>query len=240
MPLVSLQERIRLLSAGYSIPNDGFRLLAVDNIEGGINLGGIEGQEALNPLLSKTDLLVLDNLSTLCANRSESASDAWTPIQEWLLKLRRKGISVLFIHHAGTNGKQRGTSRREDVLDTVIALKRPEDYSPEQGARFEIHFEKLRNRVDAVAAVPFEASINVASIDGQDVIHWSSRDLKPPLLEQAVGLFKDGLTVREVAAILRISKSEAGRLRLQTIRDERAHRSSDDKRAMSLPNSQRN
>jgi hypothetical protein len=28
----------------------------------------------------------------------------------------------------------------------VIALRRPEDYSPEQGARFEIHFEKLRNR----------------------------------------------------------------------------------------------
>ena len=31
------------------------------------------------------------------------------------------------------------------ALDTVIALRRPEDYSPEQGARFEIHFEKLRN-----------------------------------------------------------------------------------------------
>ena len=141
MPLVSLQERIRLLSAGYSIPNDGFRLLAADHIEGGINLGAKEGQEVLSALLCQTDLLILDNLSTLCANRSESASDAWTPIQEWLLKLRRRGISVLFIHHAGINGRQRGTSRREDVLDTVIALRRPEDYSPEQGARFEIHFE---------------------------------------------------------------------------------------------------
>ena len=91
MPLVSLQERIRLLSAGHSIPNDGFRLLAADNVEGGINLGAHEGQEALEPLLGDTDLLILDNLSTLCANRSESASDAWTPIQEWLLKLRRSG-----------------------------------------------------------------------------------------------------------------------------------------------------
>src|SRR5215468_5734601 len=65
-------------------------------------------------------------------------------------------------YHAGTNGRQRGTSRREDALDTVIALRRPEDYSPEQGARFEVHFEKLRNRVDGNGAVAFEARIETA------------------------------------------------------------------------------
>lgn len=219
MPLASLQERIRLLSAGYSIPNDGFRLLAADNVEGGINLGTNEGQEALDPLLRETDLLILDNLSTLCANRSESASDAWTPVQEWLLKLRRRGISVFFIHHAGTNGRQRGTSRREDVLDTVIALRRPEDYSQDQGARFEIHFEKLRNRVHGDGGVPFEASIEVASVDGLEVIRWSSRDLRRPGVERAAEMFKEGLTVREVASNLRISKSEAGRLRLRALQD---------------------
>ena len=145
MPLVSLQERLREISAGFGrdIPNDGFRILAADNVEGGINLSTEHGQEAIEPLLSGIDLLILDNLSTLLTSRSETASDAWVPIQTWLLKLRREGKSVLLIHHAGTNGRQRGTSRREDALDTVIALRRPEDYSPEQGARFEIHFEKL-------------------------------------------------------------------------------------------------
>jgi putative DNA primase/helicase len=54
---------------------------------------------------------------------------------------------------------------REDALDTVIALRRPEDYSPEQGARFEIHFEKLRNRVEGADAVPFEASLDSESRD---------------------------------------------------------------------------
>jgi putative DNA primase/helicase len=123
MPLVSLQERLRSLSAGLGgvIPNDGFRILAADNTDNGLSIGSEEGQRRLNPLLSGVDLVTLDNLSTLCTNGSESASDAWVPMQNWLLKLRRQGVAVLLVHHAGTNGRQRGTSRREDALDTVIA-----------------------------------------------------------------------------------------------------------------------
>jgi putative DNA primase/helicase len=100
-------------------------------------------------------------------------------------------------------------------LDTVIALRRPEDYSPEQGARFEIHFEKLRNRVDAAGALPFEARIENVNAGGQRSIRWACSDLKPPMLKQAAELFSEGMTVREVAALLRISKSEAGRLRIR-------------------------
>jgi putative DNA primase/helicase len=221
MPLVSLQERLREISAGFgrAIPNDGFRILAADNVDGGINLSTDDGQQSIEPLLSDIDLLILDNLSTLLTSRSETASDAWMPMQNWLLKLRREGISVLLVHHAGTNGRQRGTSRREDALDTVIALRRPEDYSPEQGARFEIHFEKLRNRVDSTGAVPFEARLDTLDVDGQQRIRWSSSDLKPPMLMRAAELFGEGMSVREVAATLRISKSEAGRLRKRALED---------------------
>jgi putative DNA primase/helicase len=221
MPLVSMQERLKAISFGFGgeIPNDGFRILAADQIESGINLSSEEGQGALEPLLDDVDLLILDNLSTLCTTGSESASDAWVSMQNWLLKLRRQGTAVLLVHHAGTNGRQRGTSRREDALDTVIALRRPEDYSPEQGARFEVHFEKLRNRVDGDGAIPFEASIETVVGDGQEGIQWSSRDLIPPIMKRATELFADGLTVREVAASLRISKSEAGRLRLRASND---------------------
>jgi putative DNA primase/helicase len=217
MPLVSLQERLKAISAsfGNDVPNDAFRILAADQIEGGINLSTVEGQQSLDPLLQDVDFLILDNLSTLCTATSESASDAWVPIQNWLLKLRRQGISVLLVHHAGTNGRQRGTSRREDALDAVIALRRPEDYSPEQGARFQVHFEKLRNRVDGTGGLPFEARVESVGSG----IRWSSSDLKPPLLMQAAELFGDGQTVREVASALRISKSEAGRLRIQAFND---------------------
>ena len=83
---------------------------AADNVEGGIDLSTDEGQQALEPLLADTDPLILDNLSTLCPSRSEMANDAWVMMQQWLLRLRRQGKSVLLIHHAGTNGRQRGTS----------------------------------------------------------------------------------------------------------------------------------
>ena len=39
------------------------------------------------------------------------------------------------------------------------------------------------------------------------------------MLMRAAELFGEGLTVREVAATLRISKSEAGRLRIRTMED---------------------
>jgi putative DNA primase/helicase len=215
MPLVSLQERLKAISVpfGTDIPNDGFRILAADQVDGGINLSTEHGQRSLEPLLEDVDLLILDNLSTLCTATSESASDAWVPIQNWLLMLRRRGIAALLVHHAGTNGRQRGTSRREDALDSVIALRRPEDYSSEQGARFEIHFEKLRNRVEGDGSIPFEARVENIG----DGIRWLSSDLKPPLLMHAAELFAEGMTVREVASVLRISKSEAGRLRLRAL-----------------------
>ena len=194
MPLVSLQERLRLISAGFGaeIPNDGFRVLAADHTEDGISLGSEDGQNAIEPLLRDVDLLILDNLSPLCTNGSESASDAWVPMQNWLIRLRRQGISVLLVHHAGTNGRQRGTSRREDALDTVIALRRPEDYSPEQGARFEVHFEKLRNRVEGDGAVSFEAKLEFFVSDECDGVRWSAHDVSLPMFKQATELFQDG------------------------------------------------
>jgi putative DNA primase/helicase len=219
MPLVSLQERLRAISSGLGavIPNEGFRVLAADSTESGISIGSEDGQRALDPLLRDVDLVIVDNLSTLCTNGSESASDAWVPMQNWLLKLRRQGIAVLLVHHAGTNGRQRGTSRREDALDTVIALRLPEDYSPEQGARFKVHFEKLRNRVDGDGALPFEAKLESFVTDQGEGVRWSSRERSPPVLKQVAELFQDGLTVREVAAALKMSKTEAGRLRLRAV-----------------------
>jgi putative DNA primase/helicase len=190
-------------------------VLAADHTERGINLSSSEGQQELERHLDGVDLLILDNLSTLLATGSEGASDAWLPMQNWLLKLRRQGVALLIIHHAGVNGRQRGTSRREDALDTVVALRRPADYSPEQGARFEVHIEKARALVGE-GAMPFEAAVESFTTEaGKAAIRWVARDLKPSVFEQAAVLFQEGKSVRQVKMLLGISHGEAGRLRLR-------------------------
>jgi hypothetical protein len=78
-------------------------------------------------------------------------------MQEWILRMRQRGLAVLLVHHSGKSGEQRGASRR-DVLDTVIGLRRPVDYELQQGARFEVHVEKSRAYFGD-AGRPFEASL---------------------------------------------------------------------------------
>jgi putative DNA primase/helicase len=132
MPAATLQERLANIVAGaptVELDPANVRILAADLLElGGIgNLASSDLQAELDPWLNGVDLLVLDNLSSLTAVIRDNDAESWGPIQEWLLRLRRRGISVLIVHHAGKGGTQRGTSRREDVLDTSILLCRPAD-----------------------------------------------------------------------------------------------------------------
>jgi hypothetical protein len=181
---------------GVDIRNDRFRLLAADHTDVP-DLATQAGQRMLDPLLDGADLLVIDNVSTLCWTGSDNSAGSWTSVQEWILRLRKRGLAVLLVHHSGKSGEQRGTSRREDVLDTVIGLRRPEDYEPQQGARFEVHVEKSRAHFGD-AGRPFEASL-ASTPDGRGLT-WLACDLKPSHLEEAVALFRSGVTVRAVAA----------------------------------------
>ena len=93
----------------------------------------------------KAEVVFLDNRSTLVHGGRENDAESWDEMQQWLLKLRRINKTVVLVDHAGRGGfNARGTSKREDVLDTIIHLKRPSDYEPDQGTRFELHLEKAR------------------------------------------------------------------------------------------------
>jgi putative DNA primase/helicase len=237
MPLADLQSRLAAITRGKNISADGFRILAADHTEAGIDLASATGQAAIESLLDGVDLLVVDNLSTLCASGSEAASDAWLPMQNWLLQLRRRGVAVLIIHHAGLNGRQRGTSRREDTLDAVIALRRPANYSPGEGARFEVHVEKMRLRSN-FDMTPFEAQGQTVPGETGDKLVWKRSSLAPSVEKRAATLFAAGKTVREVAAALNISKSAAGRLKLLSA-EPRAEEHPDGDESETLPPSTR-
>ena len=216
MPAATLQERFNNIVANGS-DTAALQIISGDLIEeGGIgNLASRGLQDELEPWLVGVDLLILDNLSSLTAVIRDNDAESWEPIQDWLLRLRRRGVSVLIIHHAGKGGQQRGTSRREDVLDTVINLRHPDDYSPTEGARIEIHYEKARG-VYGDDAKPFEAKLQV--INGAAV--WTMRELEEVDLERVRALLAVGLSVREIAEETAIPKSVIGRLK-QKIEAER-------------------
>ena len=172
-----------------------------------LNLARPEHQAAVEEKLEGAELLVLDNLSTLVNGGRENDAESWDGMQGWLLHLRRKGVSVLLVHHAGRSDNARGTSKREDVLDTVIYLKRPDDYDPEEGARFEVHLTKARG-IFGDDALPFEARLDV--VDGRDC--WTCTTLQDREKEQVLDLSRDGMTVRDIAAETGLSKSRVNRL----------------------------
>jgi hypothetical protein len=68
------------------------------------------------------ELAVLDNCSTLIRSGKENEGDSWLPAQSWALAHRRAGRSIVFVHHDGKGGQQRGTSHREEIsIDSLIA-----------------------------------------------------------------------------------------------------------------------
>ena len=206
MPLAALQERVAGIALASEVqpPKDDFlRFLPADHFRDGLpDLASPQGQEMLERLSEGVALIVLDNLSSL-AHCRENEADDWQPMQELVLSLRRRDTSTLIIHHSGKGGQQRGTSRREDVLDTVISLRRPDGYEPSEGSRFEVHFEKARGFTGA-DAMPFEALLSVGE-DG--AIGWQTADLKQ--IDKAIGfeMFEGGAKPSDVEKALGVHRA---------------------------------
>ncbi len=205
MPLVAMQERVaRIVRHAETAPPapDFLRLVSPDLQDRALSLSTEEGRIRLDPLLADVSLVIVDNISTLANAGRENEAESWLPLQDWALGLRRRGLSVLFIHHAGKGGAQRGTSRREDVLDTVIALRRPPDYDPRNGAHFELHFEKARHLIGDDAK-PFCARLSEGG--------WTTQPIQDERDQRILSLRRAGQTQTEIAAKLDVNKSTISR-----------------------------
>lgn len=188
MPATLMQERLQaLITTHKKLPTAAFHLITPDLQQAAMpDLATHLGTMMLEPYIENIELIIVDNISTLCRNTRENEADSWLPVQDWALKMRSLGKSVLFIHHAGKGGNQRGTSKREDILDTVISLKLPPDYNPKNGALFQIHFEKARGFFGE-ASEPFEAQL-ITQTDGS--FKWVTRSLQNSSYEKIIDYTK--------------------------------------------------
>jgi hypothetical protein len=211
MPAVALQERIAAIAEASELePERGFLQVFTSDVQpaGMPDLATLQGQTSLDSVVGDAELVILDNLSALVrGDGHENDAESWLLISGWALKHRAKGRSIVFIHHAGKNGSQRGTSKREDLLDATIKLKHPSDYTPEDGARFEVHFEKARAMFGEEAA-PIDARL---ALDAHGKQAWIVRSVSESTSERVVALSAEGLKQSAIAQELGVNRSTVSR-----------------------------
>lgn len=202
----------RLASVIASMPSapepEYLHIVAADMQDQGIpSLATPAGQALLAPHVEDRDLIILDNLSTLASAGPENDAESADALQEYILRLRRMGKTVVLVHHDGKGREQRGTSKKEDVLNLVLHLRHPRDYKPSDGARFEVHFGKARG-LHGDAVVPFEAWAQSAA-DGH--LSWKIADCEAAWLEEAKTLKAEGLSLRDIGEIVGRDKGTVSR-----------------------------
>lgn len=223
MPAAALQERLAGIAlSSEAEPAARFDIMTPDlqpKNRPPFNLADAVDQEQLQPYLEQVEVVIVDNLATLARTGKSNDAESWLPLQEWALRQRAAGRSVLFIHHSGKSGAQRGTSAKEDILDTVIGLRRPSDYEPSQGARFEIHFEKARG-ITGDAANPVEACLIQ---DNNGSARWTVKPLEDCIYERVIELFAEGLNQSVIAEEVGRDKSRVSRMLKRAREEGRIH-----------------
>ena len=209
MPASAMQDRLRRIALAEGldeITQKNLVLLTPDLQPGPMpDLATYEGRASIEEFVTDSDLIIVDNIASLFRSGVENDAESWRPAQDWALDLRRRGKSILFVHHAGKGGQQRGTSKKEDILDAVITLKNPPNYHADHGAQFNVIFEKTRHFAGDSAA-----SFHVKLREEKDGLwYWDITGMEIDSEIQTVAdLTNKGYTIYQIVEETGLSKSK--------------------------------
>jgi KaiC/GvpD/RAD55 family RecA-like ATPase len=152
-------------------------------------------RDRIEETLGDRDILFLDNISALCRTGVENDAESWALMNDWLIGMRRRGKTTVLVHHAGKSGKQRGTSKREDPLNTILVLE-----DGKEGEGLNIRFIKNRGFVR-----PDPVPVQISWHHGQlALLRDQAGEDKIAELRR---LLEEGFTQVEVAEKLGVSQS---------------------------------
>ena len=223
MPFDSIRDRVNMIMARYiykyqvsKIPIHFSNPLLFDNNfipkinDTKVTQTLIKDQiKRISDIHSSPIFVCFDNLSCL-TDYKENDNDDWTSMLDMYTFLKHEGHSICHVHHVGKGGQQRGASRKHDALDTVIHLKRPEEYDASEGAVFNVRFDKHRHFAGEYAR-SFKCSIKV---DDNNKVSWDISDYKDVASEELLTAYCSGLpdiTYTKLEEEFGISKSTIGR-----------------------------
>jgi len=219
MPFFAVKERILAMNKmyGFDPEIDNLRLITPDKYNRTIpDLSSTQGQNEVDQIIDEENIevVIIDNIACLMPKIKGNDNDSWnTMIQGWLLSLRRRNVGVMIVHHAGKPKKDekssgRGSSGKEDILDTVISLSRPLGYNASDGARFIVEFTKNRHFYGDDAE-PLEAWLKN---DSNGEPFWSRDNIIESTYSQVCTMMNDGMRQSEIAAKLKISRQRVSKL----------------------------
>lgn len=135
---------------------------------------------------SKFKFVVLDNLFSLWAGIDLDNAKEWNPANQWLLKLRSKGVCVVVDHHLNKVGKQMGTQAKLFNVNTALTLVATKD---EEIVSFHIKTEKMRAKGKGLSGYTFTCDDGVWTVTEKSDKSGKEKDVKKELI---VSLLLDG------------------------------------------------
>jgi hypothetical protein len=181
--------------------------LAAEDRGSALDLSTEDGIVRLVASWGDVDLVVIDSLSSL-AGITGHDPERWSEMRQFLAFQQSRGRAVVMVHHANRDGALRGISRRADAMDVILALRRPRDWQPSDGARFELHVEKARHRSGPDLAL-LEAQLCTGS-DGRAEWHWHRGG--SAALRRALPLLQQGMSAEAMGKAIGVSPRTAYRL----------------------------
>lgn len=175
------------------------------------------GREVLLEKAKGMDLVVIDNLTTTMRGADPDKAMDWTPMQDTLVELRKRKTAVLLVHHTNKSGDQTGTKAKEAILNGMMKLERPQDYSPAEGAKFYINWGKTRG-LSGVDTVPIKAQLKEGD-DGVPV--WDFTVLDNLKVHELMRLARSGnfSTQKALAKAMGVTPGRITQLRDAAVND---------------------
>ena len=145
LPQADLQERGKLTGLAEGANCILISKLHLESAGVSFNLADEKDREMLGRFIVEGgfELVFLDNLFSLFVGIDLKDDKDWGEINNWLLKLRAKGVAVVICHHVTKAGDQYGSRVKEFNITTSLLLKDAKEPG-EETAAFTIKITKQR------------------------------------------------------------------------------------------------
>ena len=166
----------------------------------------------------KKPFLFLDNISCLTSIQEKDGLE-WISFMSWLIRLRARGYSVVFFHHATKQGdSSSGSNMKERAVDIEIKLDIPdkdERIKDKSGAQFKLSFEKWREFNNSSYATPFIATLDRTSHK------WETHEIMKKTKRKVAAALKGGGDIKAAMASTGLSQAQVYRYKKEIDKEVR-------------------